>query len=384
MLHQTDPVPLRPEPAAILINGSLAESLINFRGDFIRDLVAVGHRVHVSAPAIDIRAREAVEALGARAHSLRLQRTGLNPFADLSYLRQILAVIDLVKPHVVVNYTIKPNIWGSLAARIRGVPAYSMVTGLGIVMIPGQGAKRRLVQGLARQLYAFGLKGNRKVIFQNADDAGDCVAAGIVDPGKVAVVPGGSGVNLSRFTASALPDQPVFLMIARLLRTKGIAEYAEACRSVHSRRPDAKFLLVGMSDDGPDGMSEPASGTWADYGIQYLGPLDDVRPALAQASVYVLPSYREGTPRSVLEAMAMGRPIITTDAPGCRETVRNGENGLLVPVGDAEALAGAMHRLVCEPDLRQRMGMKSLALAQDLFDVRQVNRRLMQAMGLLA
>lgn len=301
--------------------------------------------------------------------------------ADLRYLREMLSLQRRIKPALVLNYTIKPNIWGSFAARLLGIPAYSMVTGLGYIMIEGAGLKRRLIQALAKRLYALALSKNRAVIFQNNDDVEEFTKAGIVDPSKVRIVRG-SGVNLKHFASAPLPAAPVFLMIARLLRTKGVREYADAAKATKSVHPNARFLLVGMHDSGPDGIAVEEIGDWAQYGIEYLGPKDDVRPALAEASIYVLPSYREGTPRSVLEAMAMGRPILTTDVPGCRETVRHERNGLLVPARDAAALQAAMVRLIENPDEREAMGRESLAMAWELFDVDKVNRELIGHLGI--
>ncbi len=348
----------------------------------IRDLVALGYEVHVSAPHIDSKAYAAIDAMGAHPHSLQLDRTGLNPIADLRYFREMLALIRGVKPGLVVNYTIKPNIWGSFAARLIGVPVCSMVTGLGYVMIEGAGFKRRLVQGVAKRLYAAALAGNRVVIFQNDDDVRDFVRRGIVSREKVRTIRG-SGVNLAHFSPRPLPPEPVFLMIARLLKTKGVSEYVEAAKATKQRHPHARFLLVGMPDNGPDGISASETGDWQKNGIEYLGPQSDVRSAIASASVYVLPSYREGTPRSVLEAMAMGRPILTTDVPGCRETVRPGENGLLVPARDSTALRDAMIHMVSAADERAEMGRVSLEMARELFDVSKVNLELFRHLSLV-
>lgn len=348
----------------------------------IRDLIALGHEVHVSAPDIGGPTLESLDALGAKSHSLKLDRSGLNPLADLRYFWDMLALIRRIQPRLVVNYTIKPNIWGSLAARLAGIPACSMVTGVGYMMIESKGAKQRAVQSIAKRLYAIALSKNRVVIFQNNDDVEDFVKARIVDRAQVRTVRG-SGVNLSHFRPVPPPSSAVFLMIARLLKSKGALQYAMAARDVKRLFPEARFLLVGMRDTGPDGISESELGDWSDYGVEYLGPLADVRPAIAQASVYVLPSYyREGTPRSTLEAMAMGRAVITTDAPGCRETVRHGENGLLVPVRDVDALRDAMIRLIENDGERAAMGQASLAMARQLFDVNKVNKQLFRHIGL--
>lgn len=366
---------------SILINGSHPDSLLNFRGDLIRELIANGYEVHASAPDITGRTRDLLENMGARPHSIELRRAGQNPMADLRYLCHMLALQRRVKPTLILNYTIKPNIWGSFAARLLGIPVYSMVTGLGYIMIEGEGIKRRLIQALAKRLYALALSNNIAVIFQNNDDVDEFVKAGIVDRSKVRVVRG-SGVSLAHFSPAPLPTSPVFLMIARLLRTKGVHEYAAAAKGVKGAHPDVRFLLVGMQDFGPDGVAPEDIDKWAEYGIEYLGPKDDVRPTLAEASVYVLPSYREGTPRSVLEAMAMGRPILTTDVPGCRETVRHERNGLLVPARNVAALQAAMVRMIENPGEREAMGRESLIMARQLFDVDKVNRELIGHLGI--
>jgi glycosyltransferase involved in cell wall biosynthesis len=195
----------------------------------------------------------------------------------------------------------------------------------------------------------------------------------------------GSGVDLGAFRPAALPQGDVsFLLIARLLKDKGIREYVEAARQVRAQYPRTSFHLVGRLDQGnPAGISARELHDWQTEGVvEYLGRLDDVRPAITATSVYVLPSYREGTPRTVLEAMAMGRPIVTTDAPGCRETVRHGVNGYLVPVRDADALAQAMARFVEEPGLIAAMGRESRRIAEEKYDVHKVNRVILQAMRL--
>jgi glycosyltransferase involved in cell wall biosynthesis len=368
-------------PKTVVINGSYADSLVRFRGDFLRELVARGHKVHATAPDIDPATRSWLREAGVECHSVPLSRAGLNPLADLAYFRALRRLFRAIAPDLVLNYTIKPNIWGSFAAASAGVAAVSMVTGVGYLMIEGRGLKRRLIQALARRLYRAALARNRAVIFQNGDDVADFVSLGLVTPSQVRTVRG-SGVNLQHFAPLPLPPAPVFLMIARLLTAKGVGEYAGAAAAAKRTVPEARFLLVGMTELGPDAIDPATMAEWPAQGIEYLGPLDDVRPALAQASVYVLPSYREGTPRSVLEAMATGRPVITTDVPGCRETVQDGENGLLVPAREAGPLREAMERLARDPDLRERMGQASLLLVRERFDVRAVNAQLIEHLEL--
>jgi len=367
--------------ARILINASLAPSLYNFRGPLIREMIARGHEVHVSAPTIDAADRDRIVALGATPHELPLERTGLGLGSDLRYFAALRRLIAGIAPDRVLNYTIKPNIWGSLAARTKGVPAVSMVTGLGYAFAASGNGIQRAVKWLARRLYGFALRSNDAILFQNPDDVRDFAAAGALhDPSKVRMI-NGSGVDLVHYAPAPLPPGPCFLMIARLLGAKGIREYAAACARVRAAVPEAECLLVGVTDDGPDGVAEAEVLQLCDGAIEYLGLLHDVRPAIARASVYVLPSYREGTPRSSLEAMAMGRPVVTTDAPGCRETVIDGENGFLVPVGTVEPLAEAMIALARDPDLRATMGARSLDRARSRFAVDKVNDAIIDALA---
>ena len=193
----------------------------------------------------------------------------------------------------------------------------------------------------------------------------------------------GSGVDLDEFRPAPFPEQTSYLLIGRLLYTKGIREYAMAARKIRSCHPDVRFRLCGWPDDGPSAISSQELDDWISDGtIEYLGHLDDVRPAIADASVYVLPSYREGTPRTVLEAMAMGRPIITTDVAGCRQTVEPGENGFLVPHRNEDALARAMTHFIGEPQLVESMGSASRRLAEHRFDVEEVTDSLLVTLGL--
>jgi glycosyltransferase involved in cell wall biosynthesis len=366
----------------VLINGSHPEILIRFRAPLIRDLVARGYRVHASSPDLTSEYARQIEELGGVPQSTPLQRTKVTILDDLRYYRAICRLIERTSADFVLNYTIKPNIWGSLAARRRGVPSASMVTGLGFAFIDGSGLKRAITQRIARGLYRLATGANRCVVFQNPDDLADFVREGCLkDPAK-AVIVNGSGVDLTHYAPVPLPEAPVFLSAARLLRSKGLEEYAEAATEVRKLYPQARFLLAGMLDTGPDAIRREELDRWIAGGIEYLGLLEDVRPAIARASVFVLPSWREGTPRAVLEAMAMGRPIITTDAPGCRETTRPGENGFLVPVRDSEKLAAAMSSLAADSGQRATMGKASRAIAEEKYSVASVNRDLIEKLGL--
>jgi glycosyltransferase involved in cell wall biosynthesis len=251
-----------------------------------------------------------------------------------------------------------------------------MITGLGYGF---QGDSRRaLLRTVVANLYRVALRRATNVIFQNPDDLQTFKSLRLLRPLSKTSVVNGSGVDLARFKPHPLPEGPlVFLMIARLLGDKGVREYVNAARLVAQEHSGVRFLLVGPRDPGPDEISAAELAQWVSDGIvDYLGEQRDVRPFLAACSVYVLPSYREGTPRSVLEAMATGRPVITTDAPGCRQTVEDGVNGFLVEPKSASAVAKEMRRFIDDPELVRRMAEESLAKVRDEFDVRKVNHRI--------
>ncbi len=366
----------------VLVNASFAPSLINFRGPLIRAMIAAGHRVHASAPGLEGAIAEEVAALGAQPHCVPLARAGLNPMADFAYFRAVRKLVRQTRADLVLGYTIKPCIWGSLAAQAERVESASLVTGLGFAFIPGEGLVRRSVGKLSRGLWRRATSANGVVIFQNPDDRADFLAAGaLADPAKARLV-NGSGVDLAHFQPAPLPDDARFLMIARLLGNKGVREYALAAAQLLREGSRARFALAGYFDEGPDGIAPDELAQWTAAGLDYLGPLDDVRPAIADASVYVLPSYREGTPRTVLEAMAMGRAVVTTDAPGCRETVQDGQTGLLVPVQDVAATAAAMRKLAGDRDRRAQMGAAGLAYCRERYAVERVNAAMLTHLGL--
>lgn len=368
-----------------VVLGSLPESLINFRGPLLRALVERGDHVVACAPDAPTAVRHGLRELGADYRNVPLERTGLSPLRDLVALLALIRLFLELRPNIVFSYTIKPLIYGSLAARIANVPCrIGMVTGVGFTFSDFTlGMRQRLASMVARRLCRISLKGNHRVFFQNPDDLELFRELRmVVRPGQASLV-NGSGVDLEEFRPTSFPDRPVFLLIARLLRDKGIREYVEAARLIKAQHPKTVFRLVGWIDRNPTALAAEELQSWVDEGvIEYLGYLEDVRPAIAESSVYVLPSYREGTPRTVLEAMAMGRPIVTTDAPGCRETVRPGDNGFLVPVRDAKALADVMLRFIDKPALIQRMGAASRCFAEVKYDVRRINAVLLDAMDL--
>lgn len=374
-------------PERVLVVGGLARSLTNFRGPLLDCLRERGHTVLAAAPEDDETpaVRRELEAKGIALHAIPMARGGTNPLRDLATLRALRRLIREQRPTVVIAYTAKPVIYAGMAVRGCGdVRFFPMITGLGYAFTEGRGLRRRVLQWVVRGLYRRGLARAAAVIFQNPDDQALFHERGLVPQSADSVRVYGSGVDTQRFLHRPLPDAPVFLMLSRLLADKGVREYAEAARRVRAEAPEARCLLAGALDPNPSAIGTEELAHWEDEGaVEYLGPLDDVRSALAECRCYVLPSYREGTPRSVLEAMATGRPVITTDVPGCRETVEHGVNGWLVPPRDSTALAEAMLAMTRAPgDEVERMAEASLRLVSEHFDVRRVNEAILDATGL--
>ena len=367
----------------ILIIASYATSLITFRFDLIKALVAEGYEVITCAPA-DPANKEVANRLAeinAKFIVMPLKRTGVNLLLDLFFFYKLIGLIKSLKLSAVLSYTMKPVVYGSLAAKICGTKKiYSMVTGLGYVFT-NQGIKSSLLRKLIAPLLKVAIKYNYRVFFHNKDNLNEFCTLGILKNLNQAQVINGSGVNLDEFVPTPYPPTIVFILVARMLVNKGIREYIAAASIIKKQHPEAKFLLVGWIDENPDSISKDELQSWINSSIiEYQGRLTDVRPAIAQASVFVLPSYGEGTPRSVLEAMAMSRPIITTDVPGCRETVIEGKNGFLVPPKDNLKLAAAMLRFINEPSLIAIMGSESRCIAEHKYDVIKVNQVIINSM----
>jgi glycosyltransferase involved in cell wall biosynthesis len=367
--------------ACVLLNGSEPYDLTK-RLALITAIVARGHELHVSSPPLPGDARRALTAAGATVHEVALSRTGRSIVEDLRYAWSLRRLTRTVGPDVVLGYTIKPNIWGTLAGAAAGARCAMVITGLGYTFLETRSRVHGLVRAIARALYGLATAKAEAIAFQNPDDRADFIAAGcLANPGKAFLI-NGSGVDVDHFRPVALPDAPIFLMLTRLIRAKGIGDYADAASMLRAELPDARFLLAGPLESGPDAFSEEEVRSWGERGLEYLGNIDDVRAIIARCSVFVLPSWREGTPRSVLEAMAMARPIVTTDAPGCRETTIEGVNGHLVPVGDPARLADAMRDLAGNPGKRKSMGEAGRQIAEDRYAVGKVNAALLDRIGL--
>jgi len=371
----------------VLILAGFAESVAVFRGALIREMTASGCEVHVAAPAL--RAETGLTSLlglpDDRFHDIPIKRTGTNPVADLGALFAMWRLMRALRPDMTLPYTIKPVIYGNLAAWLAGVPRrFALITGLGYAFT---GQRTGIIRRVVDALYRLALVRVHKVFFQNPDDQRLFRASSVLPAGIPSVVVNGSGVDLDVFAFEGIEmaRQPVYLMIGRLIGDKGVREYASAARRVKAECPHARFQLAGWIDGNPDAIARSELDGWIAEGtIEFLGRLDDVRAAIAASQVYVLPSYREGTPRTVLEAMAIGRPIVTTDAPGCRETVVDGENGFLVPPKSVDALVEALRRFIDDPGLAPRMGRRSRDIAEERYDVHKVNAVMLREMGIVS
>lgn len=372
----------KSRPRAALL-ASFPESIPTFRGPLIRELDARGWAVHVLCPGLTTGSqhRAAVEALGATAHEVELQRTGTNPLSDLFYFMAVRKRLAQLQPDVVLSYTIKPMVYGTLAAWCVGVPRRgAMVTGLGYVFT---GGRRGLLARVVEKLCRTALSRASVVFFQNPDDRELLLQRGALPAAVPVQMINGSGVDLDYYAMSPMPKgEVVFLFIARLLGAKGVREFVEAARRLRFAGSSARFRIAGWIDENPDAIAASELEEWRQEGVvEYLGRLSDVRPALRSCTVFVLPSYREGTPRTVLEALATGRPVITSDAPGCRETITDGVEGFLVPPADALALEAAMTRFLDLAETeRDAMALAAVQRARSKYDVRTVNEAIIGAL----
>ena len=343
----------------------------NFRGDLIKKIIASGYEVVVTGPNRDN--VEKIEELGARFVEIPMNKNGVNPLNDLKYLSALKKLFKTEKPDVTLGYTSKPVIYGSIAAKMAKVKHIAaMVTGAGYAFT-AKTSKAKLIKAIMSMLYKKAFKSADVVIFQNTDDKEQFITEKLVKEEKCVIV-NGSGVNTEKFAVAPFPEQMTFFMLSRVMNSKGIREYLRACEIVKEKHPEVRLMLLGACEGIQDSISPEALKEYVDRGIiEHFGETDTVADYYKQCSVYVLPSYREGTPRTVLEAMAMGRPIITTDAPGCRETVIDGKTGFLVPIMDAEAVAEKMCIFLENPELIETMGKESLSYCKEKFDVNKVN-----------
>lgn len=367
----------------VLIIGAYPNSIIGFRGQLIKKFVDSGHQVLVMTAIADQSVIVEVNNIGAEFLAYDVQRNGLNPIEDIRTCWQLAKAIREYKPNKILAYTIKPVIWGGLAAKlVSKADFYALITGLGYAFTKGS-FLRNIVNTIVKYLYRFTLWNAKGIVFQNEDNKQVFIKERIVSRLKTHRV-FGSGVNLTHFAHTPLPKgDTTFLLIARLLGDKGIREFIAAARLVKQQYPETIFQLLGPEDSSPDRIPMSEVRKAEEEGvIQYLGETKNVLPYLANCHVFTLPSYHEGLPRTVLEAMAVGRPILTTNTCGCRDTIINNQNGFLVPIKDEIALASKMVWFIENRPFWEGMADASRKFATQLFDVEQVNSEISEIMGL--
>ena len=388
----------------ILVVGPNFKSLAGLRLPLLQSMQQLGHEVYACAGEYDEKSAKRLEKNNIHWKHFELRRTSLNPWTDIQFFFALLRYMHEKKADILFAYTIKSIIYSSLAGWLCRVKnRHAMISGLGYAFMEKKEWKQKCIYYLACFLYKVSLGFNKTIFFQNPDDLSLFKHLRLVSPKKTSVVIPGSGVDIQAFPFVPLPQKPIrFLLIARLISDKGIFEYVDACRLIKKRHPEVQFDLLAPPDANPNGIDEDSVKKWEQENIlNYYGEwVDDVRPFLAKSSIYVLPSYYpEGTPRSTLDAMAMGRPIITTNMPGCRETISlkntdnrkkndiesliEGTNGFLIPPKRADILAQAMEAFIKHPEKIEKMGKCSRIIAEEKYDVRKVNEIILKNIQLL-
>ncbi len=360
-----------------------AFTIINFRKELIQTLINNSYEVIVACPKScslmnEDNVVDAIESIGATHNSIPLSRNGINFLSEIILFISLILLFKKHKPAIVLNYTIKPTIYSSLAARLScRAKIFSTITGIGY-LFSNNTIKNRFLALIVKFEYFFALKCNSLVFFQNNDDLTLFNKMGLLNNISTKIV-NGSGVNLNDFQLTGKEKlEYSFLMVGRILKDKGIGEYIAAARHLKKKYPKTKFQVLGPLDNNPAAYKMEDVNAWQVEGvIEYIPATKDVRSYLEKAEVFVLPSYREGTPRSILEAMSMSMPIITTDVPGCRETVIPGLNGFLVEVKNFQSLANAMESFIIDRNLVKVFGDSSRELACKKYDVKRVNESIL-------
>lgn len=371
----------------VMVVANAAFTIVNFRSELINDLIQRGCEVVAVCPAdCNLISGDNIgkifKTMGVLFRPINFDRSGINPLTDLAVLFNLIKVIRREKPDVVLNYTIKATIYGSIAAWLCNTQrVVSNITGLGYIFT-NSSFKARFIRVFVKLQYKIALRLNDVVFFQNSDDLALFCRMNIIHSSIATKVLNGSGVNLNNFAPNPrvkkVPQS--FLFVGRLIKDKGVIEFIEAAKKIKRSFPFAKFSIVGALDENPTGIAKCFIDEVVAQGVvDYVGSTSDVLSYLQRSEVFVLPSYREGTPRSVLEAMAVGLPIITTDVPGCRQTVSSGLNGILVAEKNVDSLYSAMFELINNSDLRSKMGAESLLRAKKVYDVNKVNLEILKS-----
>lgn len=373
----------------VAIIGTIASSIYGFRSDLIKALVSQDHQVYAFFSERSFEDVKKIEALGAIPVVYTINRGGINPLHDVKATLELTKKLKRIKPDIVFSFAAKAVVFGTLAAKLARIPKIvGMIEGLGYTFTEqplGSNIKTNLIKRAQILLYKVALPQLDNLIFLNPDDPKDLLYRYSIKVNKVEVL-GGIGLNLEDYNYSNVyPITPTFIFIARLLAEKGIHNYIAAARIVKERYSDTRFIVLGSIDKQSLGaLTDSELSKYVDSNIiEHLGHVDNVSEWIAKSSVFVLPSYyREGVPRSTQEAMATGRAVITTDVPGCRETVVDGVNGFLVGKWDSEALAEKMIYFIENPEQIAIMGNESYKIAQEKFDAEKVNQRLLKMIGI--
>ena len=364
----------------ILVVSAKNKTVFNFRGDLIRDMIAHGNEVYVTGPNQDF--IDDVMALGVKQFiEIPSVKDNTSIKNDITYLRKLKAAVKEIQPDLVFSYNIKPVIYGSMAARSGHVPhVFAMVTGLGRVYA-ASGVKAKLLRLITKLLYTNAFRACERVIFQNGDDVVELVRNGYLPLEKTVTV-NGSGVSMEKFRRTELPEKPVFLMVSRIIKEKGVLEYCEAARELKKQHPEARCVLLGGFDASLGALKPESIQAYIDDGsIELHEEVKDPVAFYQEASVFVLPSYyREGLPRTILEALACGRPVITTNWTGCRVAVKDGVNGYLVPIKDSKALAQKMD-VLCNMELARSMGNAGYETCRVKYEVSVVNKSMREILS---
>ncbi len=366
----------------IAVLSSHTPSLFWFRMDMMEAFMARGHEVIAVGNEAEANWKDKFLKKGIRYRQADIQRNGTNPLKDFYTLKSLKKILKEEYPDCIFVYQAKTIIYGGMAANQLGITeVYPLIAGVGSLFL-SKTLKARLLRFVLKMEYTFSMRKCPYVFFQNQDDVHDFTEMHIVKKERIVML-NGSGVNLDKFQWLPMPEESAFLCISRLIRDKGIYEYLQASKRIKELYPSVRCLLVGPYDTNPSSLKSEELQPYIENGIiEYFGEQSDVRPYLAQCTVFVLPSYREGTPKTVLEAMACGRAVITTDAPGCRETVIDGVNGYLVPVKNVTSLTEKMQVFIENPELTYKMAESGRKLAEEKYDVRIVNDIICSTMNL--
>ena len=365
----------------IAVLSSHTPSLFWFRMDMMKSFHSYGYEVYALGNESESEWAEKFAENDITYRQINVERNGVNPLHDLKALASIKGVLSEIMPDKIFTFQAKTIIYGGIAANMLGITeVYPLVAGMGSVFLKDD-IKTKAIRQVMIQEYKMGMRLAHTVFFQNKDDEKIFRDNHIITKQNVVLIPG-SGVNCEKFSLQEMPETFAFLCISRLIRDKGVYEYLEACREIKKKHPEVRCLLVGPYDTNPSALKPEELKVFIDEGtIEYFGEQDDVRPYLAQCNVFVLPSYREGTPKTNLEAMASGKAVITTNAPGCKETVVDGKNGYLVPVKDVKAIIQKMEYMLEHPEVTANMGLAGRKIAEEKFSVDIVNRIICDSMG---